>query len=117
MKQIRAFFYKSEMGNEPVREWLLSLSDEDRKTIGDDIRTVEFGWPVGMPVSRPLGDGLFEVRSDLTNGRIARVIFYPSEDLMVLLHGFIKKTPKTPKNDLKIAKERKARLLEEKKNG
>jgi phage-related protein len=83
-------------------------SPEDRKRIGEDIKTVEFGWPVGMPVSRPLGDGIYEVRTDLVQNRIARVFFYiDKKGRMVLLHGFIKKTPKTPDEDLELARSNK----------
>ena len=82
---------------------------EDRKQIGVDIKTLEFGWPVGMPVCRPLGDGLYEVRSSLTQNRIARVMFYiDARGRMVLLHGFIKKTQKTPPADLEVARKNKA---------
>jgi phage-related protein len=89
---------------------LRSLSPiEDRKQIGVDIKTVEFGWPIGMPVCRPLGDGLYEVRSSLTQNRIARVLFYIDErGRMVLLHGFVKKTRKTPPADLERARKNKA---------
>lgn len=79
-------------------------SREDRKRIGEDIKTVEFGWPVGMPVCRSVGGGIYEVRSDLAQNRIARVLFYfDKHDRMVLLHGFIKKTRKTPAEDLELA--------------
>jgi len=89
-----------------VREWLKSLpSSDDRKTIGEDIKTVEFGWPVGMPVCKPLGNGINEVRTRLTQNRIARVLFYiDKKGRMVLLHGFIKKTQKTPDEDLNLAR-------------
>ena len=79
----------------------------DRKIVGQDIATAEFGWPVGMPVCRSLGDGLHEIRSDLASHRIARVIFCVEKQHMVLLHGFIKKTPKTPQQDLVLAPKRK----------
>jgi phage-related protein len=101
------------MGNEPVREWLKSLSLEDRKIIGEDIKTVQFGWPLGMPVVRKLGPGLWEVRSRLSNG-IARVIFMAEESTMVLLHGFIKKSQKAPTEDLNLARNRLAQLGGEK---
>jgi phage-related protein len=74
--------------------------------IGEDIKDVEFSWPIGMPLCRPLGRGLWEVRSDLRHGRIARVIFCIQEGRMVLLHGFIKKTQKTPDADLALATQR-----------
>jgi len=108
-KRVQAFFYRTEAGGEPVREWLKSLpSPEDRKRIGEDIKTVEFGWPVGMPVCRSVGSGIYEVRSDLTQNRIARVLFYFDKNVrMVLLHGFIKKTQKTPEEDLELARRNK----------
>lgn len=74
--------------------------------LGRDILMVEFGWPLGMPYCRGLGNGLWEVRSDLTGGRIARVIFSVIDERMVLLHGFIKKTQKTPPRDLQLAARR-----------
>ena len=106
-KKVPASFYRSESGSEPVREWLLECSSEDRKAIGMDIKTVEFGWPVGMPVCRPMKDGLYEVRTNLTDKRIARVLFCFHGGKMVLLHGFVKKSQKTPKPDLDLAKKRK----------
>jgi phage-related protein len=109
LKKIEVIFFRTGAGGEPVREWLRSLSPiEDRKQIGVDIKTVEFGWPIGMPVCRPLGDGLYEVRSSLTQNRIARVLFYiDAKGRMVLLHGFIKKTQKTPPADLELARKNK----------
>ena len=88
-----------------MREWLRSLDREDRKVIGKDIKTVEIGWPLGMPLVRSLGDGLWEVRSRLRNG-VARVVFLARDDMMVLLHGFVKKAQKTPKKELDIARRR-----------
>lgn len=92
----------------PVRDWLLSLSEQERKDIGDDIRTAEFGWPIGMPLCRPMKShkGLWEVRTNLAGGKIARVLFCAHEGEMILLHGFIKKTQKTPKPDLDTAAKR-----------
>jgi len=89
----------------PVRERLLSLSDEDRKAIGDDIRTAEFGWPIGMPLCRSIvaRKGLWEIRCNLSNGRISRVLFCVHDGRMVLLHGFIKKTQRTPDRELDLA--------------
>ena len=108
-KRIPAIFFRTETGREPVREWLKGLPYLlDRKRIGEDIKTVEFGWPVGMPVCRPLGRGMYEVRSQLTNNRIARVLFYVDrKSRMVLLHGFIKKTRSTPGEDLALARKNK----------
>jgi len=74
-KKISAEFYRSVSGKEPVRDWLLKLNRDDRKIIGKDIQKVEFGWPIGMPYSRPLGKGIYEVRSNLSDNRIARIIF------------------------------------------
>lgn len=104
-KRVQTVFYRTEAGGEPVREWLKNLPlRADRKRIGEDIKTVEFGWPIGMPVCRPVGRGLYEVRSDLGNNRIARVLFYfDRRGRMVLLHGFIKKARKTPVEDLALA--------------
>ncbi|HEU4619547.1 MAG TPA: type II toxin-antitoxin system RelE/ParE family toxin [Gammaproteobacteria bacterium] len=89
-----------------MRQWLKELDDADRRIVGQDIATAEFGWPVGMPVCRPLGKGLYEIRSHLARGRIARVIFCMTGQSMVLLHGFIKKTQKTPKVELELALKR-----------
>ena len=93
-----------------MREWLRSLSPiADRKQIGIDIKTVEFGWPIGMPVCKALGDGLYEVRSSLSRNQIARVLFYiDAKSRMVLLHGFIKKTQKTPRAELELARKNRA---------
>lgn len=106
-------FFQNESGRLPVREWLLSVDGEDRKTIGDDIRTAEFGWPVGMPLCRPLTGhrGLWETRSSLSNGRISRVLFCVHQGQMVLLHGFIKKTQKTPFHEIDIAVARQKGLI------
>ena len=98
-------FYRSDSGKEPVRNWLKSLSREDKNIIGESIKTAQFGWPVGMPLIRALGEGLYEVRSTLTD-RIARVIFTVEGGRMILLHGFIKKDQKTPKKDLELALKR-----------
>jgi len=106
-KKIVAEFYRTLRGNEPLREWLLKLNREDRRIVGKDIQKVEFGWPIGMPYSKPLGHGLYEVRSDISDKRIARVIFLITNNKMVLLHGFVKKSQKTPQADLDLAKKRK----------
>lgn len=109
-KKVPAEFYRNENGTEPVRDWLKSLSKEERFLIGADIKTVEFGWPIGMPTCRPMGDGLFEVRTNLPQNKIARVLFCFYEGKMILLHGFIKKSQKTPKHQLDLAWERKHTL-------
>jgi phage-related protein len=109
-KKVPAEFYRNENGTEPVRDWLKSLSKEERFLIGADIKTVEFGWPIGMPTCRPMGDGLFEVRTNLPQNKIARVLFCFYAGKMILLHGFIKKSQKTPKQQLNLALERKHTL-------
>jgi phage-related protein len=106
LKKLPAFFYETAAGAEPVRDWLKGLPDEDRQVVGEDIATVEFGWPIGMPICRPIGDGLWEVRSSLPSRREARVIFGIADEKMLLLHGFIKKTQKTPKADRDLALKR-----------
>ena len=98
-------FFASDSGVEPVRVWLKELSPIERKTIGEDIKTVQFGWPLGMPLVRSLGDGLWEVRIRLQN-RIARILFVLDGSTMVLLHAFIKKQQATPKQDLDTAQDR-----------
>ena len=105
-KRVPVIFYRTEAGGEPVRDWLKQLpSPEDRKRIGEDIKTVEFGWPIGMPVCRPLGGGIYEVRTSLAQNRIARVLFYiDKKGRMVLLHAFIKKTRRTSDEDLRLAR-------------
>ncbi|WP_159981375.1 type II toxin-antitoxin system RelE/ParE family toxin [Roseobacter cerasinus] len=107
-KRLPARFFETEAGRVPVRDWLLELTQEDRKAIGDDIRTAEFGWPIGMPLCRSIRGrkGLWEIRSNLSDGRIARVFFCAHEESMVLLHGFIKKSQKTPEKELDTAEKR-----------
>lgn len=102
-------FFRTDAGSEPVREWLKSLSAQDRKTIGEDIKTVQFGWPLGMPLVRKMGRDLWEVRIHL-EGRIARVLFTVVGGVMVLLHGFIKKSQETPQGELKTAEGRRDKV-------
>jgi phage-related protein len=103
--RLHVVFYQTAAGSEPVREWLKGLPPEERKIIGEDLKTAQYGWPLGMPLIRKLEPGLWEVRSSLRN-RIARVIFTVEGDTMVLLHGFIKQSQKTPVNDLQLARQR-----------
>ena len=98
-------FFATDIGSEPVREWLKDLPSADRKKIGEDIKTVQFGWPLGMPLVRNLGNGIWEVRIRLEN-RIARVLFTFIDSNMLLLHAFIKKQQATPASDLDLAKDR-----------
>ena len=111
MRVISVQFFRTSSGNEPVREWLKSFRKVDKVILGHDIKTVEFGWPLGMPLVKKLDKGLWEVRSDLSNKEIARILFTVVGDVMVLLHGFVKKSQKTPLNDLKIAKTRRDEVL------
>jgi phage-related protein len=105
-------FYRSSSGPELVREWLKALPIADRRAVGLDLMRMQFRWPVGMPLCRALGDGLWEVRSTLPSKRIVRVIFCFAEEVLVALHGFIKKTLKTPAADLAIARERMKEILQ-----
>jgi phage-related protein len=108
-KRLPAAFFRSETGNEPVRDWLKDLSRADRVSIGQDIALIEYSWPVGLPTCRSLGKGLWEVRTNL-DGRIARVLFCVHDGQMILLHGLIKKTQKLAKADLALAQDRKKKL-------
>ncbi len=107
--RLSVIFFRTAAGKEPVRDWLKELPKEDRKAIGIDLKTVQFGWPLGMPLVRKLEKDLWEVRSNL-DGRIARVMFTVVGEELVLLHGFIKKSQKTPMDDLKIARARRVEL-------
>jgi len=109
---LRVLFYRTRSGNEPVRQWLKDLERPDRKAIGEDLKTAQYGWPLGMPLIRKLEVDLWEVRSHISQG-IARVVFTVAEGTMVLLHGFVKKSQKIPPEDLKTARQRLAALREE----
>ena len=106
---LKVVFFKTAAGNEPVRAWLTALARDDMRTVGYDIKTAQYGWPLGMPLIRKLEPGLWEVRSDIANG-IARVLFTVEAGEMILLHGFVKKSQKTPTVDLKTARQRLAEL-------
>ena len=105
-KVLPVSFYRLASGREPVREWLQALTIADKRVIGQDLKTVEYGWPVGMPLCRSLGEGLWEVRSNLPGGRTARILFCIADGSIVLVHSFIKKTQKTPDDDLTLARQR-----------
>jgi phage-related protein len=105
-RPLPAVFFRTETGREPVREWLQDLSKAERKIIGIDIMTVQFRWPLGMPLVRNIGSGIHEIRSTLLT-RIARTLFFVHQGEIILLHGFIKKTRKTPKDDRALALQRK----------
>lgn len=103
--KLKVRFFATENGKEPVKEWLKELTKIERKTIGDDIKTVQFGWPLGMPLVKNIGQGLWEVRSTIPNG-IARVLFVAKAGEMILLHGIIKKTNKLPPQEKELALKR-----------
>ncbi len=107
---LRVIFYRSESGAEPVREWLKELRREERKAVGEDIKTAQFGWPLGMPLIRKIEKDLWEVRSNITDG-IARTFFTVEKDTMVLLHGFVKKSRETPQSELRTARRRLRNIL------
>ncbi|MES2216873.1 MAG: type II toxin-antitoxin system RelE/ParE family toxin [Pseudomonadota bacterium] len=111
LNKLEAVFFQTENGVEPVRDWLRELNKPDKLIIGEDIRTVQYGWPLGMPLVRNLGKGLWEIRSTLSSNRIARIIFFMDKDTMVLVNGFIKKTQATPKQELELAIKRKKQYL------
>lgn len=101
--RLTTVFYRTPSGHETVREWLLALPQDDRRAIGLDLLRVQRQWPIGMPVCRPLGRGLWEVRSDLAGNRIARTIVFIQDGHVGVLHAFVKKTRKTPPEDLELA--------------
>ena len=111
LSEIPVVFYRTAGGNEPVIEWLRSLPVEDWRIIGADLATVQIGWPIGMPLCRSLGGGLWEVRSSL-RGRIARVLFFVHQGRIGVVHGFIKKTQKTPSEDLDLARRRMKEMMQ-----
>lgn len=111
---LKVIFFRTQSGREPVKEWLLGLSKEDRKVIGEDIKLVQFRWPLGMPLVRKMEPNLWEVRSRLEAGRIARVFFTVRDHEMALIHGYLKKSEKTPADDLKLARIRRDLWLGEK---
>ena len=106
LHRIPVAFYRTQGGAEIVRDWLRNLDPPDRQAVGKDLMRVQYRWPVGMPLCRPLGEGLWEVRSRLPSHRIARVIFAVTGDRILALHGFVKKTRKTPPADLALAERR-----------
>jgi len=99
---LKVVFYRSESGNEPVRGWLKELPRDDKRRIGEDIKTVQLGWPLSLPLIRKIAKNLWEVRTRLEAG-IARVLFTVDDDHMILLHGFVKKSQKTPEKELRTA--------------
>ena len=108
--KIQLIFYRTPAGLEPVREWLKELPEAERQAIGKDLLRAQWRWPVGMPLCRPLGNGLWEIRTDLPTKRTARVLLCLYREHLVALHGFIKKTRTTPEEDLALARKRKKEL-------
>lgn len=108
-RPVRVVFFRFDSGREPLREWLKDLPREQRKAIGEDIKTLQLGWPVGMPLVRKVADGLWEIRSNISSG-IARTFFTELDQQIVLLHGFVKKSRKTPPSELSLARRRLAKL-------
>ena len=108
---LHVVFYQETPGKMPVKEWLRTLDKKSRFIIGTHIKKVQFGWPLGMPLVKPIGKGLWEIRSSLDN-KIVRIIFTLHQGKMVLLHGFIKKSKKIPKPDLELARKRTKNIQE-----
>ena len=109
-QKIALAFFRTAAGSEPVREWLQGLDKHDRHAIGLNLMRVQWRWPVGMPLCRPMGQGLWEVRIDLPSRRIARVLFCAYSGRLLALNGFIKKSRKTPDSELAVARKRKKEL-------
>ena len=105
-RKMPVVFYRTRGGSEIVRDWLRVLDEKDRNAIGLDLMRIQFRWPVGMPLCRPMGEGLWEVRTNLPSNRIARVLFCVVAERIVVLHGFIKKTQRTPDDELALARKR-----------
>lgn len=105
-QKIDLVFYQTATGNEPVRDWLVGLSEINRRQVGQDLQRVQYRWPIGMPLVRPMGKGLFEVRTPLPDGTTARVMFCFHAGDLYALHGFIKKARATPAADLDLGRKR-----------
>ena len=112
LTEIPVIFYRTSAGSEPVRVWLRGLSAYDRRTIGNDLATLQIGWPIGMPLCRSLGSGLWELRSILTGNRIARLMFFVAQGQIGVVHGFIKKSQKTPPAQIALAQNRMKEMKE-----
>jgi phage-related protein len=109
-QKIPLVFYRGGSGKEPVREWLKDLDAADRQAVGQDLMRAQWRWPVGMPLCRAMGQGLWEMRTELPNNRVARVLLCLDEGVLVALHAFIKKTQKTPDDELVLARKRQKEL-------
>jgi phage-related protein len=109
-KKIPLLFFRTAAGSEPVRDWLRLLQQVERRAIGSDLLRAQWRWPIGMPLCRPMGGGLWEIRTNLPTKRTARVFICMHDNSLVALHAFIKKTRTTPADDLKLATKRKQEL-------
>ncbi|MXN79834.1 type II toxin-antitoxin system RelE/ParE family toxin [Burkholderia sp. 4701] len=98
-------FFRTACGNEPVRAWLKGLGQADRKAVGEEIKTVQIGWPLGMPLVRKMARDVWEIRITRPT-RCMRILFTVAGDTMVLLHGFVKQSAATPRSDLDAATSR-----------
>ena len=105
-EKVEISFWVSAQSNEPVRDFLRDQPKEDRHKLGGDIRKLQYGWPIGMPLVRHLGSGLWEMRSSLASKREVRILFATQNDKLVFLHGFVKKSRKPPEADLSLARRR-----------
>ena len=113
-ERIPLVFWQSSSGKEPVRDWLNALPREDQRIIGRDMAKLQFGWPIGMPICRSLGSGLWEVRSSLPSRREAKVIVTFLDGKLIALSAFIKKSQATPKAELQLALDRSKALKNDK---
>jgi len=109
-RKIGLVFFRNDAGSEPVREWLRGLDEAERRAIGTDLLRAQWRWPVGMPLCRPMGKGLWEVRTDLPSNRTAHVLICVYSGCLVAPHGFSKKTRATPEDDLTLARKRQKEL-------
>jgi phage-related protein len=109
-RKVELVFFRNDAGSEPVRDWLKDMDEAERRAIGTDLLRAQWRWPVGMPLCRPMGKGLWEVRTDLPSNRTARVLICFYQGRLVALHGFIKKTRATPEDDLALARRRRKEL-------
>ena len=114
-KKVIVAFFRTDLGSEPVRDFLKNLSTSDKKSVGADIMSVEMLWPIGYPTVKKVDKNLWEVRSNISDKKISRIFFTISGNRMILLHGFIKKTQKLPKEDFDLAKKRRDSILGDRK--
>jgi phage-related protein len=110
-RKIPLIFFRTGGGTEPVREWLKELPEAERQAVGKDLLRAQWRWPVGMPLCRPMGSGLWEIRANLPTKRTARVLLCLYREHLVALHGFVKKTRATPDEDLALARKRQKELM------